>query len=293
MIVHTGDVSLDPDYVPALRRHGPDAVWDGVREAFHGADVVAVNLECPVGEGGVAQDKQFVFRCDPAALPAMRDAGVDLVTLANNHAGDHGLDLMLASVERVERTGLRTVGVGPDEARAHEPQFLDVAGWRVAVLGFGGVVPEPDWIAYGDAPGQATGYDAERMARSVARAKADADLVVVSVHWGEEGALEPRPEDRQKAQAMAAAGADVVFGHHAHRLQPVEQVDGAAVFWNLGNFVWPRFSDDGARTALARWTVEPDGTTSACLVPAEIDDDGVPRLTDDAPTCLPTSLPPG
>ncbi|GGI04403.1 CapA family protein [Egicoccus halophilus] len=286
VINHVGDVNLDPSYVPALGAEGPDAVWAGVRDVLRDADLTAVNLECPVGPGGEAQDKQFVFRCDPAALPAMRDAGVDLATLANNHAGDYGIATMLSSVDEVERAGIAAVGVGPDEASAHEPALLELGGWTVAVLGFGGVVPEPHWIAYGDAPGQATGYDAERMAASVAAAAEQADVVVVSVHWGAEGALEPRPEDRRKAEAMIAAGADVVFGHHAHRLQPVERVDDASVFWNLGNFVWPRFSDDGARTAIAQWTLEPDGTTRACLLPAEIDAVGVPWPTDAPPECV-------
>jgi len=286
VIVHGGDVSLDPSYLPALTISGPVSIWDGVRAAFADAHLVAVNLECPVGPGGVPQDKAFVFRCDPAALPAMRDAGVDLVTLANNHSADHGLELMLSSVETVQRAGIRTVGVGPNERAAHAPQIFELAGWRVAVLGFGGVVPRPDWIAYGDAPGQATGYDARRMAASVAAAAELADVVVVSVHWGAEGSLEPRAEDRVKAQAMIEAGADVIFGHHAHRLQPVEALGDGAVFWNLGNLVWPRLSDLGARTALARWSIEPDGTTQACLVPAEIDASGIPRLTGGPQTCL-------
>jgi poly-gamma-glutamate capsule biosynthesis protein CapA/YwtB (metallophosphatase superfamily) len=160
-----------------------------------------------------------------------------------------------------------------------------VAGWRVAILGFGGVVPTPDWTARGDRPGQATGYDAQRMAEAVAVARNMADVVVATVHWGEEGSFEPRDRDRIKAEAMIAAGADVVFGHHAHRLQPLEVVDGRAVFWNLGNFVWQRNSDAGARTAVGQWVIEPDGRVEACLLPFEIDVLGVPRPADRPADC--------
>ena len=82
------------------------------------------------------------------------------------------------------------------------------------------------------------------------------------------------------AAAVAAAGADAIFGHHAHRLQPLELVDGVPVAWGLGNFVWPRLSDLGARSAIARLTVEPDGTTEACLVPVIIEGHGHPVIQD-------------
>jgi hypothetical protein len=287
VVHHVGDVNLDPSYVPILASGGPTVVWDGVRDTFADASLVLVNLECAASELGVAETKQFTFRCDVDALPAMRDAGVDVATLANNHSGDFGMDAMLDSVTSVEAAGMAAVGVGPDEAAAYRPHVVEVAGWRVAILGFGGVVPEPWWTSRGSAPGQATGYDPARMAEAVAAVRAEADLVIATVHWGEEGSFEPRPQDVVKAEAMIAAGADVVFGHHAHRLQPLEAVDGVPVFWNLGNFVWPRTSPDAARTAVARWVVEPDGTQEACLLPFEIAADGVPAPTDDGADCTP------
>jgi hypothetical protein len=287
VVHHVGDVNLDPSYVPILASGGPTVVWDGVRDTFADASLVLVNLECTASELGDPETKQFTFRCDVGALPAMRDAGVDVATLANNHSGDFGMDAMLDSVTSVEAAGMAAVGVGPDEAAAYRPHLVEVAGWRVAILGFGGVVPEPWWTSRGSAPGQATGYDPARMAEAVAAVRAEADLVIATVHWGEEGSFEPRPQDVVKAEAMIAAGADVVFGHHAHRLQPLEALDGVPVFWNLGNFVWPRTSPDAARTAVAQWVVEPDGSQEACLLPFEIAADGVPAPTGAAAECTP------
>ena len=285
VIHHVGDVNLDHDHVPIFGQGGPEAAWDGARDTFVAADLVMANLECAASAAGIPQDKQFVFRCDLGSLPAMRAAGVDAVTLANNHSGDLGVPAMVDSVTNVEAAGMVAIGVGVDEQDAYRSRIVEVAGWRVALLGFGGVVPVAEWTARGDLPGQATGYDPVRMAQAVADARDGADLVVASVHWGDEGALEPRPEDVIKARALAEAGADVVFGHHAHRLQSVEQVDGAPVFWNLGNFVWPRLSAQGAATAVAEWIVEPDGHVSACLIPFEIDTHGVPAPTGAPRTC--------
>jgi hypothetical protein len=285
VIDHVGDVNLDPDYHPYLRTAGPEAVWDGVRDTFAEADLVLANLECTASELGSPEPKQFTFRCDLDALPAMRDAGVDVASLANNHSGDFGMDAMVDGVPNVEAAGMIPVGVGRDEAEAYAPGIVEVQGWRVAVLGFGGVVPEPWWHARGDTPGQATGYDAERMAAAVAAVRDDADLVLATVHWGTEGSFEPRPEDVRKAEAMIAAGADIVVGHHAHRLQPLEVVDGAPVAWGLGNFVWPSASPDANRTAVSRFVVEPDGSIEACLLPFEISAQGVPTPTGADPTC--------
>lgn len=285
VIHHVGDVNLDREYVPILRDDGFDAAWDGARDTFAEADLVMVNLECAATDGGTPQPKQFVFRCALEGLPAMRDAGVDVVTLANNHSGDYGIPGMVESRANVEAAGMEAVGVGEDEADAYAPRILEINGWRIAIIGFGGVVPVPEWTARGDRPGQPTGYDPQRMAEAIEVAAEQADLVIATVHWGEEGSFEPRSEDRVKADAMIAAGADVIFGHHAHRLQPLEVVDDVPVFWNLGNFVWPRLSQAGATTAVAEYVIEPDGTVTACLVPFEIDETGTPRPTGEARRC--------
>jgi hypothetical protein len=285
VIHHVGDVNLDPTYVPVLRDAGFDAAWDGVRDTFAEADLVMVNLECAASEGGTPQPKQFVFRCSLDGLGPMRDAGVGVVTLANNHSGDYGIPAMVESRTNVEAAGIEAVGVGENEADAYAPRILEVNGWRIAIIGFGGVVPVPEWTARGDRPGQPTGYDPNRMAEAIEVAAADADLVIATVHWGNEGALEPRPEDRVKADAMIEAGADVVFGHHAHRLQPLERVDDVPVFWNLGNFVWPRHSAAGATTAVAEYVIEPDGEVTACLIPFEIDATGTPHPTGEPRRC--------
>jgi hypothetical protein len=284
LVQHVGDVLLDREAHPAFDRFGP-RIWDGVRDTFARGDIVVVNLECATTTRDDPQPKQFVFRCDPDELPAMRDAGVTAATVANNHSGDHGVAGIVDSLRNVEAAGLVALGAGEDEREAYAARFVEAEGWTVAMLGFGGVVPDPSWTSWGDRPGQASGYDAGAMARAVAAADEVADLVVVSIHWGEEGSFTPRDEDRDRAKAIVAAGADVIFGHHAHRLQPLERIDGVPVFWNLGNFVWPYLSEPAATTAVAEFAVSPDGDIEACLVPFEIDREGRPFPTDGPRTC--------
>jgi poly-gamma-glutamate synthesis protein (capsule biosynthesis protein) len=273
-----GDVNLDPSYIPALRAEGYDHAWSGLGGLFVEDDLTVVNLECPVSTVGTIEPKEFNFRCDPAALPPARDAGVEVANLANNHVRDFGVEAMLDSVTQLRAAGITPVGVGPDAAAANLPAVLDVGGWRVAVLGFGGVVPAPDWLATPTRPGMADGDDTASMVAAVRAADEAADLVFVSIHWGVELDTEPRPEDVARAEAMIDAGADGIFGHHAHRLQPMGTYKDRPIAWGLGNFVWPNFSAAGSRSAVAQFVVERDGSVRGCLLPATITSPGHPEL---------------
>jgi poly-gamma-glutamate synthesis protein (capsule biosynthesis protein) len=193
-----------------------------------------INLECPVSQRGTLVPKEFNFRCDPAALPAARAAGVEVANLANNHSGDYGPVALLDSVELVRDAGIVPVGVGADVEEANTPAVVEVGGWTVAVLGFGGVVPAPDWLATDSRPGMADGDDIEAMTEAIRRADEGADLVFVSIHWGKELDTEPQPEDVERAEAMIDAGADGIFGHHSHRLQPLGEHAGRPIAWGPG-----------------------------------------------------------
>jgi poly-gamma-glutamate capsule biosynthesis protein CapA/YwtB (metallophosphatase superfamily) len=279
-----GDVNLDPSYIPALRAAGYDHAWSGLGGLFAEDDLTVVNLECPVSTVGTIETKEFNFRCDPAALPAARNAGVEVANLANNHVRDFGVAAMLDSVTQLRAAGITPVGVGPDVTAANQPAVLDVGGWRVAVLGFGGVVPAADWLATPTRPGMAEGNDTASMVAAVRAADESADLVFVSIHWGAELDTEPRPEDVARAEAMIDAGADGIFGHHAHRLQPMGTYKDRPIAWGLGNFVWPNFSAASSRSAVAQFVVEADGAVRGCLLPATITSPGHPELSG-ARTC--------
>jgi poly-gamma-glutamate synthesis protein (capsule biosynthesis protein) len=287
VIQGTGDVAVDPNYIPALAANGWDHAWSGLEGLFLEDDLTVVNLECTPSDIGAPLDKDFTFRCPTEALPSLPANGIEVANLANNHSGDYGKEALVDGRDQLVTAGVAPVGAGRNAAEAGEPAILELDGWKVAIVGFGGVAPDVSWYATADTAGMRSGDDTASMVESVQSAAAVADLVVVSVHWGMELDTTPRPDDVERAQAMIDAGADVIFGHHPHRMQPLEMVGNSAVFWSLGNFVWPHNSDPSATTAVARAVVAPDGSIDACLIPAYIETHGHPVLTGEASCAAP------
>ncbi len=284
LVIHgVGDTNFDPAYIPNLAQRGYGFAFEGLDGLFQHDDLTVINLECVPSRLGQPLEKAFNFRCDPDALAVARDNGVDVANLANNHGLDYGVEAMLDGLANVEAAGIAAVGVGDDVQQATAPAVVETGGWTIAVLGMNGVVSAEWWMADDDRPGMASGDDTAQMVAAVEAADEIADLVVVSIHWLWELETEPRPDDRARAEAMIAAGADIVYGHHPHRLGDVEFIDGRPVFWTLGNFVWPRLSDAGATTAVGRVVISPAGEMEACLIPAFIEVSGRPELTGPPP----------
>jgi len=289
LLIHgTGDVALDPDYIPALVSNGWDHAWSGMEGLFLADDLTVINLECVPSDIGLPLDKEFVFRCPTESLTSLLANGVEVANLGNNHSGDYGKEALVDGRAQLIASGVAPVGAGNDDDEAGAPALFEIGGWQVAVVGFGGVAPSTSWYAAEDRAGMRNGKDTDSMVEAVGAAAEVADIVVVTIHWGRELDTAPRPDDIANARAMIEAGADIIFGHHSHRLAPLEMIDGVPVFWQLGNFVWPHNSAPSATTAVARAVVNPDGTIDACLIPAYIISAGHPVLTSD-PACGPGS----
>jgi poly-gamma-glutamate capsule biosynthesis protein CapA/YwtB (metallophosphatase superfamily) len=279
IVIHgTGDVSLDPGYISTYASQGYRYAWSGLRGLFRRDDLTVVNVECPVTDEGSQLAKEFSFHGTPSALPAMRDAGVEVGSLANNHAYDRGPEGVVDSRNNLEAAGIAAVGAGKDQEQALEPAMFRLDGWTVAVLGFDEVLDPLDAVAGAHKPGTAAGHDFSLMVQAVKTAAERADLVVVMIHWGVELDTQPRGYQVEEGHRLIDAGADMIFGAHSHRLQPMSVYHGRPIFWSLGNFVWPNFSTAGSTTAMAQVTVTHGGQVIGKLLPAFITAPGHPEL---------------
>ena len=165
LLIHgTGDVSLDPSYIPAFRTQGYGWAWSGLSGLFQRDDLTVINLECPATDVVDPESKQFVFRCDPASLPVARRFGVEVANQANNHTYDQGPDGLLDSLQRIRRAGIAPVGAGTDQSRALRAATFDLRGWRVAVVGIDEVLDPTYMVAGPDRPGTRGSASAHRSA---------------------------------------------------------------------------------------------------------------------------------
>lgn len=286
VISGTGDVNLDPSFVRSFPSKGYDWAWSGLNGIFLVDDLTIVNLECSPSDLGTPWDKPHTFRC-PDGHPEMAAAGVDVVTLANNHAMDFGYDAMLDGRERLIAAGLSPIGTGINIDEAYTPFVAEINGWTVAVIGSGGVNPETgSWLAREDRPGMTHGDNTESIADAIRAADEIADIVLVTAHWGENGGRTVRTFERNQAEAWIDAGADGVFGHHQHVLHPLEFYEGKPIAYGLGNFVWQAYGE-GRTTAIAQFVFEPDGRIGACLIPVYIEQTGHPVIQDLNVDCAP------
>lgn len=245
-----GDTMLGRQVGERLGHAGPRALFaDELIEVVAEADLVVLNLECAISERGERWPdprKPFFFRAPPIAVEALQVLGVDCVTLANNHALDYGVDALLDTVSLLAEAGIGTVGAGPDVQAARQPRVLERAGWRVGVIG---VTDHPRSYAAGpQQPGVAYADLEDGVPRWLTDTvgAVDADVVVVTPHWGPNLTREPLAYVRRAAHALSSAGATLVAGHSAHVFHGV----AGTVLYDLGDFIDDYATDHRVRNDL-------------------------------------------
>jgi len=227
--------------------------------ALAAADLAVGNLETAIATAGTRAGKQFAFRAPPTAVDALRAAGFDAVSMANNHGLDYGPDGLEESlaVKRAQPDGF-LIGIGGEEDEAFAPFTAVVKGQRVSVIAATQVLDSSliaAWTATADHAGMASAKRVDRLVEEVRRARETSDTVIVFLHWGVETATCPTGDQQSLAAALTAAGADIVVGGHAHRLQGGGRLGDAVVHYGLGNFLFKENSAEGARTGVFEVTV--------------------------------------
>jgi gamma-polyglutamate biosynthesis protein CapA len=279
-VAAVGDIMLGGTAAMELVNFGYDYPFVYVGDLLRAADVTFGNLEGPLTRRGSAQSKQYVFRSPPELVaPALARAGFDVVSLANNHTLDYGVEGLHDTIQGLERAGIRYAGAGDNLAAARKPAMLNANGTRVALLAYSLTFPEEFWAA-ANRPGTAFGHE-DQVRADVATARGQADVVLVSFHWGQEGSVELRPYQRKLGHAAIDAGAAAVFGHHPHVLQGIEQYRGGVILYSLGNFVFGSYSAQATHSAIATLTLRNGRVQEVVLQPIDVNNFNVvfqPRL---------------
>jgi Bacterial capsule synthesis protein PGA_cap len=274
-------------------------VLSAVTPIFRESDLVIANLESPLLREGASVPGKCALRGSPEWAEILKQAGVHIVSLANNHVMDFGDAGLTSTVQALEAAGIRHAGAGNNRKQANAPLFLERRGLRVGVLARTSVPVSSPSYATDDHPGTAF-LDVEETADAIRACRRLADLLIVSVHWGLEDYDYPSAQQRAAARRLLSAGAQVVLGHHPHVLQGVETIGMGLVCYSLGNLVfrevlWSYRDTDGAlRTDVSALSAEnrragvltvilsPHGVQAHEFIPTRIDEDGH-VCVDDAP----------
>jgi poly-gamma-glutamate capsule biosynthesis protein CapA/YwtB (metallophosphatase superfamily) len=327
-VLAVGDVGTNRD--------DPGSMFDGCRDGLAGGDIVFAQLETTITDRGArAPNARLAMRAPSSMAQAVRQVGIDVMSFASNHCLDWGYEGFFDTLRHMDAAGVALCGAGETMVQARAPAVVTHDGVRIAFLAYCSILPEgyratatrPGCVpirahtVYSqiehDQPGtpaRTLSYahrgDLAAMLTDIADARASADIVLVSIHWGLH-MVEAEIADYQRIVAHAAidAGADAILGHHPHILKGVEFYRGAPVFYSLGNFaieqphVWdPEITgtesfrdlvslnpawkpdqvymlpEDTRMTGIASLSCGKDGIGQVGFLPTWIGDDSVPEM---------------
>ena len=272
-LAFTGDILFDPDYAvmaSLINRGGniEDAVSPELLDEMRGVDIMMVNNEFPYSDrGGPLPDKAFTFRAKPAYVSYLNDMGVDIVSLANNHAYDYGEEAFLDTLQTLKDADIHYVGAGVNEAEAIRPVFFVINDMKIAFVSATQIerLDNPDTReATADSPGVFRCLNSGKLVQAVKEARENSDFVIVYVHWGTENQEETDWLQNEQSVELAEAGAGLIVGDHPHILQKADVINGVPVFFSMGNFF---FSSKTLDTGMLKVTLSKDGLKSCQFIP--------------------------
>jgi poly-gamma-glutamate capsule biosynthesis protein CapA/YwtB (metallophosphatase superfamily) len=264
-----GDVMLGSWVADYINRFDVNYPFDSTRHLIEASDLAIANLEAPLTKTGtMVRNKTYTFKVPPAFVRGIKNAGIDVVTLANNHMIDFGCEGLMNTIAALDSAGIRHCGAGENLRQASEPAIVEVSGMKIAFVGFSLAFPKQFW-AKRDSCG--TCFAEKRLlARVLKQCEKTADMTVVSFHWGEEKRTTPKEYQIQLAHQVIDLGADLVLGHHPHVLQGLEIYKNRLIAYSLGNYVFGSYSMYARTSMVLQVEMDETGLIRAQVVPISV-----------------------
>lgn len=264
-LLFAGDILFDDSYSPMVHLQARNLGIAGVmsQDLLHlmqNADVFMINNEFPYSNRGTPlEGKQFTFRSKPENAGFLTDMGVDVVSLANNHAYDYGQEALLDTFDTLQQLHIPYVGAGQDIEEASNAVFFVVNDYKIGILSATQIerLDNPDTKGATDTtPGVFRCWNVDALLQKIEEVRQECDYLVVYIHWGTENEAEIDWAQEKQAAQIAQAGADLIVGDHPHCLQKMALVNGVPVIYSLGNF-W--FNSKDLDTGLLQVTLSMTG----------------------------------
>jgi poly-gamma-glutamate synthesis protein (capsule biosynthesis protein) len=284
VLAFAGDVNFDEDSKPVARYDMENkGIIGGISQELvdemNEADIFMLNNEFAYSTRGTEIiEKSYTFRAHPKRVDILKEIGVDIVSLANNHALDFGQEALLDTFTTLDEAEIDYVGAGVNMERAKAPIYYTIGETTIAYVAASHVIYAMDWYATDTRPGMIGTYDPTLFVASIKEAKENSDFVVAYVHWGKERTHEPVSYQKNLARIYIDAGADAVIGCHPHVMQGIEFYKGKTIAYSLGNY-W--FNSSKRESGLLKIYLNPDGTTETQLLPAMNDNTYTYMITEE------------
>ncbi|NDH28152.1 MAG: CapA family protein [bacterium] len=257
-----------------------------MRSLFQNADLSIANLESPTPKKWRQHNSGTTFTGNPALLRVLKEAGIDFLSLANNHIGDGGVSRIPETIAAVKAAGMGSGGAGANLAEAQRPWLTNVGGVTVGIVAVDQV--NPSTHARVDRAGSAPIGVLEMRASIAAARAAGADVVIVFPHWGLEFQAHPTASQRRFAKRAIEAGADMILGSHSHWASAMEIINDKPVFYSMGNFIFDQnWSVETAQGLVIESTFAGSRLVSTRMLPTVILRQSQPNFVDVATDGVP------
>lgn len=248
-----------------IKKQGPEYIFSNISDVLKNADITFGNLECVLSDIGVDQVnyKTVQLRGAETSVNGLTNAGFDVLSIANNHILEHGENSLIRTKKLLHDNGIQTVGVSESKRKSREPVILSRNGVSFGFLAYCLV---RDKTAY------CSVEDSHDIINDVRKAKNDVDILVVSLHWGNEFVRKPSPEQFSLGHSIIDAGAKLILGHHPHVLQGVETYNDGVIVYSLGNFVFDMWQRKMRESMIFSCRFSKTGIVDFEIMPAYIND---------------------
>lgn len=241
-LLFIGDVMLGRLMNDRLKDNSFSYPWGDTLDIFNSVDVRFCNLECAISDKGEPwTQKVFYFRSDAKNVAVLKEAGIDCVSLANNHALDYGYEALWEMLDLLKAQKIHYAGAGKDNLHATRPAVFEVQGLKIGFLAF--TDNEPTWEAkeaisgINYVPISLSDKRYLELIETVKKTKSAVDILIVSAHWGPNWGYRPQEEHIPFAHGLIDSGADMIFGHSCHVYQGVEIYENCPIIYSAGDFI--------------------------------------------------------
>lgn len=227
-ILLAGDTMLGRSVMTeSLKRDDPQYPFEKTKDKLKQADIVFLNLENPIIDNCPQTNTGMIFCADPQMIKGLTEAGVDVVTLANNHSKNYGQKGLEETIQRLKNEGIKTVGYG-------NLVIKTLKGIDYGFLGFDFLTKEPKQSDY----------------ELIKQSKEKVDILIAGVHWGVEYADKSNKYQKEWAEKMIENGVDIIAGHHPHWVQEKQEINGKPIYYSLGNFIFDQMWSEKTKQGL-------------------------------------------